>query len=167
MGILMNQSSFPATADLFDAHPDASSCALPLRSFGLRRRFAGRVRTVKSYQDNVLLKELLSKPSQGEVLVVDGGGSLQCALVGDMIAMLGMNSGWAGVIVNGAIRDSVTIDAMEFGIKALGTNPRKSTKNGDGLVDVPVSFGGVTFVPGHWLYSDEDGILVSPSPLTA
>ena len=161
----MNQSSFPATADLFDAHPDAASCALPLRSFGLRRSFAGRIRTVKSYQDNVLLKELLSKPSHGEVLVVDGGGSLQCALVGDMIAMLGMNSGWAGVIVHGAIRDSVAIDAMEFGIKALGTNPRKSTKNGDGLVDVPVSFGGVNFVPGHWLYSDEDGILVSPSPL--
>ena len=162
----MNQSSFPATADLFDAHPDAASCAMSLRSFGLRRRFAGRIRTVKSYQDNVLLKELLSKPSHGEVLVVDGGGSLQCALIGDMIAMLGMNSGWAGVIVHGAIRDSVAIDAMEFGIKALGTNPRKSTKNGDGLVDVPVSFGGVSFVPGHWLYSDEDGILVSPSSLT-
>jgi regulator of ribonuclease activity A len=161
----MNQASFPATADLFDAHPDAASCTLPLRSFGLRRRFAGRIRTVKSYQDNVLLKALLSTPSPGEVLVVDGGGSLQCALIGDMIAMLGMNSGWAGVIVNGAIRDSVAIDAMEFGIKALGTNPRKSTKNGDGLVDVPVSFGGVNFVPGHWLYSDEDGILVSPSPL--
>ena len=85
----------------------------------------------------MLLKELLGKPSQGEVLVVDGGGSLQCALIGDMIAMLGMNSGWAGVIVHGAIRDSVAIDALDFGIKALGTNPRKSTKNGDGLVDVP------------------------------
>ena len=162
----MSDSTFHATADLFDAHPDAASCALPLRSFGMRRRFAGRIRTVKSYQDNVLLKALLSTPSQGEVLVVDGGGSLQCALIGDMIAMLGMNSGWAGVIVHGAIRDSVAIDALEFGIKALGTNPRKSKKNGDGLVDVPVSFGGVTFIAGHWLYSDEDGILVSPAPLS-
>ncbi len=162
----MGATACPATADLFDAHPDAASCTLPLRSFGLKRRFAGRIRTVKSYQDNVLLKELLGKPAQGDVLVVDGGGSLQTALIGDVIALLGMNSGWAGVIVHGAIRDSVAIDAMEFGIKALGTNPRKSTKNGDGLVDVPVNFGGVTFVPGHWLYSDEDGILVSPTPLT-
>jgi regulator of ribonuclease activity A len=163
----MSESKFPATADLFDAHPDAASCALPFRSFGLRRRFAGRIRTVKSYQDNVLLKELLGKPSLGDVLVVDGGGSLQCALIGDMIAVLGMNSGWAGVIVHGAIRDSVAIDALDFSIKALGTNPRKSTKNGDGLVDVTVNFGGVDFVSGHWLYSDEDGILVSPTPISA
>ena len=162
----MGTPTGPATADLFDAHPDAASCTLPFRSFGLRRRFAGRIRTVKSYQDNVLLKNLLSQPSQGEVLVVDGGGSLQTALIGDMIALLGMNSGWAGVIVHGAIRDSVAIDAMDFGIKALGTNPRKSTKNGDGEIDVALSFGGVTFAPGHWLYSDEDGILVSPTPLT-
>ena len=161
----MNQVLPPATADLFDAHPDAASCAMPFRSFGQRRRFAGRIRTVKSYQDNVLLKELLSKPSQGEVLVVDGGGSLQCALIGDVIATLGMKSGWAGVIVHGVIRDSVAINALDFGIKALATNPRKSAKNGDGMVDVPVHFGDVTFIAGHWLYSDEDGILVSPSPL--
>jgi regulator of ribonuclease activity A len=154
-----------ATADLFDAHPDALSCDTPFRSFGRRRRFAGRIRTVKSYQDNVRLKELLSTRSDGEVLVVDGGGSLHCALIGDLIATLGMNSGWAGAIVYGAIRDSVAIDGLDFGIKALSTNPRKSAKHGDGEVDVPVSFGGVTFVPGHWLCSDEDGILVSPTPL--
>ena len=154
-----------ATADLFDAHPDALSCDLQFRSFGKRHRFAGRIRTVKCYQDNVLLKELFGKPSDGEVLVVDGGGSLQCALIGDLIATLGMNSGWAGAVVHGVIRDSATIDGLDFGIKALGTNPRKSAKHGDGLVDVPVGFGGVTFAPGHWLYSDEDGILVSPAPL--
>ena len=95
----MDQAKLPATADLIDAHPDTPSCALPFLSFGRRRRFAGRIRTVKSYQDNVLLKELLGKPSQGDVLVVDGGGSLACALIGDMIAMLGMNSGWAGAVV--------------------------------------------------------------------
>ncbi len=155
----------PATADLFDAHPGTPSCETPFRSFGQRRRFAGRIRTVKSYQDNVLLKELLGRRSDGEVLVIDGGGSLQCALIGDVIAALGMNSGWAGAIVYGAIRDSVAIDGLDFGIKALSTNPRKSSKNGDGLIDVPVGFGGVTFVPGQWLYSDEDGILVSPAPL--
>ena len=118
----------PATADLFDAHPDAPSCALQFRSFGKRRRFAGRIRTVKSYQDNVLLKELLSKPSDGEVLVIDGGGSLQRALIGDVIATLGMNSGWAGAIVYGAIRDSVAIDGLDFGIKALATNPRRAPR---------------------------------------
>jgi regulator of ribonuclease activity A len=136
-----------------------------MRSFGLRRRFAGRIRTIKSYQDNVLLKEALSTPSHGDVLVIDGGGSLQCALIGDVIATLGMKSGWAGAVVHGAIRDSVAIDGLDFGIKALGTNPRKSTKNGDGLVDVPVSFGGVAFIPGYWLYSDEDGILVAETAL--
>jgi regulator of ribonuclease activity A len=155
----------PATADLFDAHPEAASCATQLRSFGRRRRFHGRIRTVKSYQDNVLLKELLSQPSPGEVLVVDGAGSLGAALIGDVIATLGMNSGWAGAIVHGAIRDSAAIDGLDFGIKALGTNPKKSSKHGSGEVDVPVCFGGVSFVPGHWLYSDEDGILVSPTPL--
>ena len=154
-----------ATADLFDAHPDAASCAMQFSSFGKRRRFCGRIRTVQSYHDNVRLKELLSRASEGEVLVVDGGGSLARALIGDVIATLGMNSGWAGAIVNGAIRDSVAIDGLDFGIKALGTNPAKSAKNGDGIVDWPVAFGGVTFVPGHWLYSDEDGILVSPTPL--
>jgi len=163
----MDQTKLPATADLIDAHPETPSCTLSFRSFGQRRRFAGRIRTVKSYHDNVLLKELLGEPSQGDVLVVDGGGSLACALIGDMTAILGRNSGWAGVVVHGAIRDSVAIDALDFGIKALGTNPRKSAKNGDGLVDVPVNFGGVNFVPGHWLYSDEDGILVSATPLSA
>jgi regulator of ribonuclease activity A len=155
-----------ATADLFDAHPDIASCDAPFRSFGKRRRFAGRIRTVKCYEDNVLLKGMLSLASAGEVLVVDGGGSLHTALIGDMIAALGMHNGWAGVIVYGAIRDSVAIDAMDFGIKALATNPRKSAKNGEGVANMPVSFGNVTFVPGHWLCSDEDGIVVAPQELT-
>ena len=154
-----------ATADLFDAHPEAASCDAPLRIFGQRRVFSGTVRTVLCYHDNVVLKGLLSQPGSGSVLVVDGGGSMQCALIGDMIALLGQNSGWAGVIVNGCIRDSVAIDQMAFGIKALGTNPRKSAKLGVGTVDVPVTFGGVTFTPGHHLYSDDDGILVAPAPL--
>ena len=131
-----------------------------------RRRFAGRIRTVKSYQDNVLLKELLGKPSHGEVLVVDGGGSLQCALIGDMIAMLGMNSGWAGVIVHGAIRDSVAIDALDFGIKALGDQSAQEHQERRRPRGRAVPSAASTFVPGHWLYSDEDGILVSPTPLT-
>jgi regulator of ribonuclease activity A len=153
------------TADLFDAHPHAASCDLQFSSYGRRTAFAGRIRTVLCYHDNVLLKDLLSTTSDGCVLVVDGGGSLHCALIGDIIASLGMNSGWAGAIVHGAIRDSAAIGQMDFGIKALGTNPRKSDKRGVGAVDVPVTFGGVTFTPGHYLYSDGDGILVASAPL--
>ena len=153
------------TADLFDAHPDAASCDTPFRVFGQRRSFSGTIRTVLCYHDNVLLKNLLGQPGAGSVLVVDGGGSMHCALIGDMIALLGLNSGWSGVVVNGCIRDSVAIGQMAFGIKALGTNPRKSDKCGAGAVDVPVTFGGVTFTPGHHLYSDDDGILVAAAPL--
>jgi regulator of ribonuclease activity A len=99
--------------------------------------------------------------------VVDGGGSLHTALIGDLIAALGRDHGWAGAIVHGAIRDSATIDTLDFGIKALGTNPRRSAKAGAGETDIPVSFGGVSFVPGQWLYSDEDGILVADRELVA
>ncbi len=155
------------TADLMDAHPDAASCDTPFRHFGRRRRFAGPIRTVRTHEDNALLKEMVSARSVGEVLVVDGGGSLHCALVGDMIAGLARGNGWTGLIVFGAVRDSVALDALEFGVKALGTNPRKSAKTRAGAVDVPVAFGGVTFTPGHWVYSDEDGILVSARRLSA
>jgi regulator of ribonuclease activity A len=155
------------TCDLFDANPDAQSCDLPLRSFGRRRAFAGRIRTVRCLHDNALVKSMLGTPSQGEVLVVDGGGSLHSALIGDLIAALGRDSGWAGAIVHGAIRDSATIDTLDFGIKALGTNPRRSAKAGVGERDVVVSFGGVSFTPGHWLYSDDDGILVAERRLEA
>ncbi len=113
----------------------------------------------------MLLKELLGKPSDGEVLVVDGGGSLQCALIGDVIATLGMNSGWAGAIVYGAIRDSVAIDGLDFGIKALSHQSGQERQERRRPRRRAGGFGGVTFVPGHWLYSDEDGILVSPTPL--
>ena len=99
------------------------------------------------------------------VLVVDAGGSLECALIGDNMAALGMKNGWEGIIVNGAVRDAVAVDQLEFGIKALGTNPRRSIRSGEGQADEPVQFGGTPFVPGHWLYSDEDGILVAPHPL--
>jgi regulator of ribonuclease activity A len=153
------------TCDLFDANPDAQSCDLQLRLFGRRRAFAGRIRTVRCWQDNALVKAMFSTASAGEVLVVDGGGSLHSALIGDLIASLGMRNGWAGAIVHGAIRDSATIDTLDFGIKALGTNPRRSAKAGEGATDVPVSFGGVSFEPGHWLCSDEDGVLVAPHEL--
>jgi len=154
-----------ATADLIDAHEQWPSCDLQFRSFGRRPRFSGTIRTVRCRHDNALVKQALSQPGGGCVLVVDGGGSLHCALVGDLIAGLAVANHWAGIVVHGAIRDSRAIEALEIGIKALGTNPRKSAKAGSGDVDVAVTFGGVEFVPGHQLYSDEDGIVTSAQGL--
>ncbi|WP_425310793.1 ribonuclease E activity regulator RraA [Ammonicoccus fulvus] len=149
------------TADLVDEiGPDVRSCDTQFRTMGGREQFAGRIVTVRCHQDNALLKSILSEPGEGRVLVIDGGGSLHTALVGDVIAEIGRSSGWSGVVVNGAIRDSAIIREMEFGVKALGTNPRKSTKTGAGDRDVVVSLGGVDFVPGDVLYADADGIVV-------
>lgn len=152
---------FRATADLVDdIGPDVRSCDLQLRQFGARTEFAGRITTVRCFQDNALLKSVLGEPGDGGVLVIDGDGSVHTALVGDLIAALGRDNGWSGLIVNGAVRDASTLRTLDIGIKALGTNPRKSTKTGEGQRDVPVDFGGVTFTPGDVAYSDDDGIVV-------
>jgi regulator of ribonuclease activity A len=109
----------------------------------------------------VLVKRVLGGPGDGAVLVVDGGGSLDTALLGDLLAAMGRDNGWSGVVVHGAVRDTVALGAIGFGVKALGSNPRKSAKQGAGEVDVPVSFGGADFRPGRWVYCDEDGIVVA------
>ena len=155
----------PATADLIDIAPETPSCEIQFRTFGKRRRFHGKIRTVRCLNDNSLVKRIFGSPSNGEVLVIDGHGSLSSALLGDKIAESGRKNGWAGAIVHGAIRDSAAIDGMDFGVKALGTNPKKSAKEGKGEVGVPVSFGKVVFREGDWVYCDEDGILVSEKPL--
>ena len=116
---------------------------------------------MRCFQDNALLKSVLSEPGEGRVLVVDGGGSLHTALIGDVIAGLGVDNGWSGLVVHGAVRDSVALGQLDLGLKALGTNPRKSSKTGAGERDVPVTFGGVTFAPGTELFSDPDGVLVT------
>jgi regulator of ribonuclease activity A len=150
-----------ATADLVDdIGPDVRSCDLQLRQFGGRAEFAGPITTVRCFQDNALLKSVLSEPGDGGVLVIDGDGSVHTALVGDVIAALGRDNGWAGLIINGAVRDAAVLRTLDIGIKALGTNPRKSSKSGAGERDVAVEFGGVTFVPGDIAYSDDDGIVV-------
>jgi regulator of ribonuclease activity A len=150
-----------ATADLVDEiGPDVRSCDLQLTQYGGRSQFAGPISTVRCFQDNALLKSVLSEPGNGGVLVIDGDGSLHTALVGDLIAGLGRDNGWAGLIVNGAVRDAATLRTLDIGIKALGTNPRKSTKTGAGQRDMPVTFGGVTFTPGETAYADDDGIVV-------
>jgi regulator of ribonuclease activity A len=153
--------TFRSTADLVDdIGPEVRSCDVQFRQFGALTEFVGPISTVRCHQDNALLKSVLSEPGDGGVLVIDGGGSLHTALVGDLIADLARTNGWAGVIVNGAVRDSVALRGIALGIKALGTNPRKSGKTGSGKRDVTVSLGGVEFVPGDIAYSDDDGIVI-------
>jgi regulator of ribonuclease activity A len=154
-----------ATADLIDAHEELQSCDLQFRSFGRSPRFSGAISTVRCRHDNALVKRVLSQPGAGRVLVIDGDGSMHCALVGDVIAGMAVANGWAGIVVRGAIRDSAAMATLDLGIKALGTNPRRSAKAGAGEIDLPVEFGGVVFTPGDYLYADEDGIVVSPRAL--
>ena len=152
------------TADLADAYgPELRVCDLQFRQFGGRRIFSGAVRTVSCHEDNGLLRDLVRTPGSGAVLVVDGGGSLRTALAGDLIAGAAQAHGWAGLVLHGAVRDSVALAALGLGVQALGTTPRKSAKTGAGAVDVPVTFGGVTFQPGDILHADDDGIVLLPS----
>ena len=154
------------TADLIDAHGDKlQSCETQFRQFGGRRSFHGPVRTVRTLEDNALIKDLLSQPGRGAVLVIDGAGSLRTALMGDQIAAAAQKNGWVGVIIFGAIRDTVALGRLDLGVKALGSNPRKSAKLASGRVDGPVTFGGATFAPGAWVYSDDDGIVVASAKL--
>lgn len=153
-----------ATADLADEiGPDIRSCDTQFTQFGGREVFAGPITTIKCFQDNLLVKQTLSEPGNGGVLVVDGDASIHTALVGDIIAGRGVDNGWAGVIVNGAVRDSAILRTLDIGVKALGTNPRKSTQTGSGEKNVPIEIGGVTFNPGEIVYSDQDGVVVRES----
>ncbi|PTD96044.1 ribonuclease E activity regulator RraA [Pseudothauera lacus] len=154
------------TADLCDANEGRVRIVTPMfRSYGGRKAFGGVITTLKVFEDNSLVRSALESPGEGRVLVVDGGGSLRCALVGDQLAVLGVNNGWAGVIVYGCIRDSKAIGTMDLGVLALATHPLKSIKKGVGDRDLAVSFGGVTFTPGHFVYADEDGVIVAEQAL--
>lgn len=152
-----------STADLYDERgPHLRSVSLQFQNLGGFTSFSGPIRTVKCFQDNALLKEILGTPGEGAVLVIDGGGSLATALVGDVIAGLACDNGWAGLIINGAVRDRIAIATLPLGVKALGSNPAKSSKTGEGEQDVPVTIDGVTFSPGRTVWADDDGILVEP-----
>lgn len=157
------------TADLYDQRGDElDALSVQLQDVGGRTIFDGPVRTVRCHRDNALVKATLQTPGAGAVLVVDGGGALESALVGDQIAASALRNGWAGIIVFGAIRDRAAIGAMSIGVKALGSNPRKSAKDGVGEVDVPVQIAGVTFTPGAHVWADADGVLVERrAPLAA
>ena len=151
-----------ATADLYDEHGDAlQSCSVQLRRYGGVARFTGVVSTVSCHRDNALVKAALAEPAEGRVLVVDGAGSLESALMGDLIAASAVANGWAGVVIHGAVRDVVALGELPLGVVALGSNPRKSAKDGVGERTSRSAFGGVEFVPGATLWADEDGILVT------
>ena len=151
-----------ATADLSDAHPQAQVADPVFRDFGAVTVFHGSVVTLKVYEDNGIVRAVLGEPGDSRILVIDGGGSLRCALVGGNLAQLGLDNGWRGLIVNGCIRDSRELRGMAIGVKALGSHPRRSEKGlHTGHRDRPVQFAGVSFRTGHWLYADSDGILVS------
>jgi regulator of ribonuclease activity A len=154
------------TADLYDEHGEDLQVATPLfKDFGQRRAFSGPIATVKCFEDNSLVRKSLGQPGDGRVLVVDGGGSVRCALVGDRLAALGRDNGWAGIVVFGCIRDSEELATIDIGIKALGTNPRKSVKREEGQSQIPLRFADVRFEPGSFLYADPDGIVISASKL--
>lgn len=150
-----------STADLYDERgEELQSVPLQFQSLGGNKAFSGKIRTVRCLEDNALLKSILSSPGEGSVLIVDGEGSLRTALMGDMIAQAAVDNGWNGIIIHGAIRDRVALAELPLGIKALGSNPRKSSKNGTGEVDLELVIDGVVFRPGAVVYADEDGILV-------
>lgn len=155
------------TTDLCDNYSHEISIAEPILSdFGGSAFFSGPIDTVKTFEDNSLVRKALEEPGEGKVLVVYGGGSMRCALLGDQLAALAIENGWKGVVVNGCIRDSADIATMELGVKALATHPLKSVKNNYGQRGVPVTFAGVTFNPGDYLYADDDGVIVSPKELS-
>ena len=155
-----------ATADLYDEYEEELQIAKPMfNDYGGLKQFSGPALTLKVFEDNSLVRAALEEPGLGKVLIVEGGASLRCALLGDMLAELGVKNGWVGIIVYGCIRDSVMIGKMNIGVKALNTTPRKSVKKGVGDRDIAITFADVTINPGDFIYADEDGFVVAKSKL--
>lgn len=156
----------PATTDLSDAHADdVQHCAPLFRDYGGVIAFNGPVTTLKVFEDNVMVRAAVEKPGHGRVLIVDGGGSMNCALFGGNLASLAAENGWAGVIINGCIRDTAELVVARVGVKALAAHPKRSARTGKGEADVVVTFAGVTFKPDAWLYADADGIILAKTKL--
>lgn len=154
------------TPDLCDAYPELVQAVEPMFSnFGGRDSFGGQIVTVKCHEDNSRVKDQVALEGRGKVLVVDGGGSLRCALLGDQLAEQAAKNGWEGLLIYGCIRDVDVIAQIDLGVQALASHPKKTEKRGIGDLDVPVTFAGVTFRPGDWLYADNNGVIISPSPL--
>lgn len=155
------------TPDLCDAYPQWVRVVDPLfNNYGGKRSFGGEIVTIKCFEDNSLVREQVAQPGEGKVLVVDGGGSLRRACLGDMLAEKAVANGWEGILVYGCIRDVDAIGALPLGVQALNTHPMKTDKKGIGELNVAVTFGGVTFVPGEYLYADNNGVIVSAQRLS-
>ncbi|MGN2437340.1 ribonuclease E activity regulator RraA [Pseudomonas syringae] len=155
------------TPDLCDAYPEQVQVVEPMLSnFGGRDSFGGQIVTLKCFEDNSLVKEQVELDGKGKVLVVDGGGSLRCALLGDMLAEKAAKNGWEGLVIYGCVRDVDMLAQTDLGVQALASYPKRSEKRGVGQLDLPVTFGSVTFRPGEYLYADNNGVIISPSPLT-
>jgi len=154
------------TADLWDNHEALLRCVDPIfNHFGNKKVFSGKITTLKLFEDNSFVRKQLETDGKNKVLIIDGGASLRCALIGDQLATLAIQNKWEGIIVNGSIRDSQVINSMNIGIRALNTSPVKSIKRNIGEIDNPVKFGGVTFISDHYVYVDSDGILLSKDNL--
>lgn len=154
------------TPDLCDEYPESIAVAEPLfRGYGGKDRFGGLISTIKCFEDNSLVRSAVAEPGAGKVLVIDGGGSMRRALLGDMLAEQAVAKGWEGVIIFGCLRDVDQINAMQLGVKALGTHPMKTDKRGEGQQDIPLQFAGVSWQPGHYAYADNNGILIADRKL--
>ena len=154
------------TSDLCDAFPGQVQVADPMfREFGGLERFAGPIETLRVFEDNTLVREMLENEGRGRVLVVDGGGSMKVALVGGRLAAAAQRNGWSGIVVNGCVRDSKEIRRLRVGLRALNTVPRRSEQKGGGKHGDKVTFAGVSFTPGHYLYADSDGIILAERDL--
>ncbi len=154
------------TPELCDKYPDLVRVVEPIfKNYGGKSSFGGQIVTIKCHEDNSVVKETAGTAGNGKIIVVDGGGSLRRALLGDLIAENAVQNGWEGFIIYGCIRDVDAISTMNLGVKALNTNPLKTEKKGIGDLNIPVSFGGVTFKPGEYVYADSNGIIVSSKPL--
>jgi regulator of ribonuclease activity A len=159
--------STPDLCDQFEEKPEAGLRVLDaiFNNYGAVRRFHGQIVTIKCFEDNSVVKQLVTEPGEGRVIVMDGGGSLRRAILGDMLAAKAADNGWAGLIINGCIRDCDEIASINLGVKAINTHPMKTEKRGIGDLDVPVTFAGHTMSPGEWAYCDDNGILISRQSL--
>ena len=155
-----------STPDLCDDNPDSICVLEPMfASYGARDSFCGKIVTIKCFEDNSLVKENVAKPGAGKVLVVDGGGSLRRALLGDLIATKASDNKWEGIIIYGCVRDVEVLANIDIGIQAIGSVPLKTEKRGVGELNVPLRFGGASIVPGDYIYADINGVIVSPDNL--
>jgi len=152
--------------DICDAFPDEVAVLDPVfRDFGGRRRFCGEIVTIRCFEDNSLVGQAVRQPGAGRVLVVDGGGSLRRALLGDQLAAAAVANGWQGAVINGCVRDVELLETMDLGVRALAACPVKTEKRGEGQSDAALRFAGAYLEPGQYLYADAHGIVVAPRPL--